>query len=128
MSQYQISSVVDAIELVKYVTVTGKLVSISSENYMKLVRLACEFRKAVLYATRMIVKGMNSKEILRQLRGMLNKAYGDSAYKVAKAIVEGCKFNGGNPRHIKSYSSLVRGRHLGLVIETLDLIIPTLLG
>jgi len=39
--------------------------------------------------------------VLRELRFMLNKAYGDSAYKLAKAIVEGCRFNGGNSRHIK---------------------------
>ncbi len=101
MSQYQTSSVVDATELVKYVTITGRLVPVSSEDYMKLVRLAYEFRRAVLYATRMIVNGMDSKEILRKLRRMLNKAYGDSAYKLAKTLVEGCRSNGGNPRHIK---------------------------
>lgn len=101
MSQYRTSRVIDAVGLVKYTTVSGRLVPVSSEDYMKLVRLAYEFRRAVLYATRMIAKGMDSKEILRKMRRMLNKAYGDSAYKLAKTLVEGCRFNGGNPRHIK---------------------------
>ena len=101
MSQYQTSKAVDAVELVKYVTVTGRLAPISSEDYMKLVRLAYDFRKAVVYATRMIVKGMKVNDVLRKLRGMLNKAYGDSAYKLAKTLVEGCRFNGSDPRHIR---------------------------
>ncbi|WP_264890766.1 hypothetical protein [Vulcanisaeta souniana] len=102
MSQYQMSDdVVDATPLIKYVTVIGRLVPISSEDYMKLVRLAYDFKKAVLYATRMIAKGIDANSILRELRSMLNKAYGDSAYKVAKAIVEGCEYSNGNPRHIK---------------------------
>ncbi|OYT47309.1 MAG: transposase, partial [Desulfurococcales archaeon ex4484_42] len=49
----------------------------------------------------MISKGMKANEFLKELRGMLNKGYGDSACKVAESIVEGCKFNGGNPQHIK---------------------------
>ncbi len=101
MSQYQTSNVVDAVELVKYVTVSGKLIPVSSKDYMKLVRLAYEFRRAVLYATRMIANDMDSKEILRKLRRILNKAYGDSAYKLAKTLVEGCRYSGSNPRHIK---------------------------
>lgn len=32
---------------------------------------------------------------------MLNKAYGGSAYKIAKPLVEGCRFNGGESKHIK---------------------------
>lgn len=86
---------------IKHVTVVGRLVPISPEDCMKLVRLAYDFKKAVLYATRMVAKGNDVNAILRELRGMLNKAYGDSAYKVANAIVEGCKHNDGNPKHIK---------------------------
>lgn len=102
MSQYQMSDgVVDAALLIKYVTVVGRLVPISPEDYMKLVKLAYDFKKVVLYATRMIAKSIDTNSILRELRSMLNKAYGDSAFKVARAIVEGCKHNGGNPKHIK---------------------------
>lgn len=101
MSRYRTNSVTDATELVKYATIIGRLIPASSGDYMKLVRLARDFRRAVVYATRMIAKGVNANEILRELRGMLNKAYGDSAYKLAKALVEGCRFNGGDPKHIK---------------------------
>ncbi|MEM1673667.1 MAG: hypothetical protein QXI56_02185 [Candidatus Bathyarchaeia archaeon] len=51
---------------------------------MKLVRLAHEFRKAVVYATRMIAKGLDSNAVLGELRLMLNKAYGNSAFKLAR--------------------------------------------
>ncbi|MCD6196599.1 MAG: hypothetical protein J7J82_07440 [Staphylothermus sp.] len=68
---------------------------------MKLARLAYDFGKAVIYTTRMISKELPTNTILKEVRAMLNKAYGDSAYKIAKALVEGAKFNGGNPRHIK---------------------------
>ena len=100
MSQFQISST-DASKLVTHVTIVGRLIPETDEDFVKLARLAHDFRKAVLYATRMIVKGIDANSILRELRSMLNKAYGDSAYKVAKAIVEGCKYSGGNPKHIK---------------------------
>ena len=108
MSQCQTSSaggveaeVVDASKLVKYVTVTGRLVPISIEDHMKLARLAHDFKRAVLMATRMVAKGVREAEVLRELRKRLNKAYADSAFKTAKAIVEGCLFNGGNPLHIE---------------------------
>lgn len=97
MSQYQTTDRF----LIEYATIQGLLLPETSEDYLKLIRLAHEFRKAVLYATRMIGEGVDERKILRKLRGILNKAYGDSAYKVAKAIVEGCKFSKSNPRHIK---------------------------
>ncbi|BDR92908.1 hypothetical protein Vsou_20010 [Vulcanisaeta souniana JCM 11219] len=93
--------VVDASKLVAHVTIAGRLVPEASDDFMKLARLAHDFRKAVLYATRMIARGVDANSILRELRSMLNKAYGDSAYKVAKALVEGCRYSNGNLRHIK---------------------------
>lgn len=102
MSRCQTSNdVTDAALLVRYVTITSRLVSVSSEDYMKLARLAYEFRRAVLYATRMLSRNMDTNAILRELRGMMNKAYGDSAYKVAKTLIEGCKYNGCDSRRIK---------------------------
>ena len=101
MSRCLTSSLVNGADVVRYVTVTGRLVSLTSEDYMKLARLARDFRRAVVYATRMIAKRLDRSEVLRELRGMLNKAYGDSAYKVAKALVEGAKFNDGDPRCIE---------------------------
>ena len=103
MLRYRISSgeVVDATKLVTHATIIGKLVPINNEDYMKLIRLAHDFKKAVIYAARMIAKGVKTNNILGELRAILNKAYGDSAYKIAKTIVGGCKFNNGNTLHIK---------------------------
>jgi predicted transposase len=75
-----------------YVTIVGKIYSASSEDYMRLVRLAWDFRRATQVATRMIARGLEENSVLRELRRMLNKAYADSAYKAAKAMVEGCIF------------------------------------
>ncbi|MEM1794024.1 MAG: hypothetical protein QXV30_03425, partial [Desulfurococcaceae archaeon] len=101
MSQYQTHRVRDASKLVEYVTIVGRLEPLTEEDYVKLVKLAHEFRKAVTYATRMIAKGIDSKVVLRELRSMLNKAYGDSAFKLAKTIVENAGVNGGNPLKIE---------------------------
>ena len=101
MSQYQTHRVRDASKLVEYVTIVGRLEPLTEEDYVKLVKLAHEFRKAVTYATRMIAKGIDSKVVLRELRSMLNKAYGDSAFKLAKAVVESARANNGNPLKIE---------------------------
>jgi len=101
VSQCQTSSVVDASSIVDYVTIIGRVYPASSEDYMRLVRLARNFRRAVQVATRMIARGLEENSVLRELRRVLNKAYADSAYKVAKAMVRGCVFNGGNPLNIE---------------------------
>ena len=101
VSQYQTSDVVDASGLVTHVTIIGRLVPLTSVDYMKLVRLAHDFRRAVQVATRMIARGVGVNDVLRGLRSMLNKAYGVSAYRVAKAIVEGCRFHNCDPRRIE---------------------------
>jgi IS605 OrfB family transposase len=101
VSQCQTSSIVDASSIVNYVTIIGRVYPVSSEDYMRLVRLARDFRRAVQVATRMIARGLEENSVLRELRRVLNKAYADSAYKVAKAMVEGCVFNGGNLLNIE---------------------------
>ncbi|MEM1749767.1 MAG: hypothetical protein QXV30_01755 [Desulfurococcaceae archaeon] len=101
MSQYQTHRVRDASKLVEYVTIVGRLEPLTEEDYVKLVKLAHEFRKAATYATRMIAKGIDPNTVLRELRSMLNKAYGDSAFKLAKAIVESARSNNGNPLKIE---------------------------
>jgi IS605 OrfB family transposase len=101
VSQCQTSSIVDASSIVNYVTIIGRVYPASSEDYMRLVRLAWDFRRAVQVATRMIARGLEENSVLRELRRVLNKAYADSAYKVAKAIVRGCVFNGSNPLNIE---------------------------
>jgi len=101
VSRCQTSSIVDASSIVNYVTIIGRVYPVSSEDYMRLVRLAWDFRRAVQVATRMIARGLEENSVLRELRRVLNKAYADSAYKAAKAMVEGCVFNDGNPLNIE---------------------------
>jgi len=101
VSQCQTSSIVDAPSIVNYVTIIGRVYPVSSEDYMRLVRLARDFRRTVQVATRMIARRLEENSVLRELRRVLNKAYADSAYKAAKAIVRGCVFNGGNPLNIE---------------------------
>ncbi|MBS7640551.1 hypothetical protein KEJ12_02765 [Candidatus Bathyarchaeota archaeon] len=84
VSRYQMLKPGGASRLIEYVTVTGRLEPLTEEDYMKLVRLAHEFRKAVVYAMRMIAKGLDSNAVLGELRLMLNKAYGNSAFKLAR--------------------------------------------
>lgn len=101
MSQYQTHRVRDVSKLVEYVTIVGRLEPLTEEDYVKLVRLAHEFRKALTYSTRMIAKDIDPNTVLRELRSMLNKAYGDSAFKLAKAVVESARANNGNPLKIE---------------------------
>jgi IS605 OrfB family transposase len=49
----------------------------------------------------MIARGLEENSVLRELRRVLNKAYADSAYKVAKAMVRACVFNGGSPLNVE---------------------------
>ena len=77
MSKYRTNDVVKASGSVTHVPIIGRLVSLTSVDHMKLVRLAHDFRRAVQIATRIIAKGVGANDILRELRSMLNKAYGD---------------------------------------------------
>ena len=88
-------------ELVTHVTVIGKLVPETSEDYMKVARLAWSFRRAVELMVREIANGTSMKEATKRLYHVLpNYVYLESAYKHAKLIAEGCKFNNSNPKHI----------------------------
>ncbi len=87
--------------LITHVTVIGKLIPNNSQDYMKLVRLAWSFKKAVEQMIREIINGVSMKDATKKLYNVLpNYVYLESAYKHAKLIVEGCRFNNGNPRHV----------------------------
>ena len=66
-----------------------------------MVGLAHDFRRAVNTAVKIVARGVDEKTILRELRRRLNKAYGDSAYKTAKMVYEGCIANNGAPLRIR---------------------------
>lgn len=69
MLQYQISNgVINGLSLINYATIIGKLVPVNHQDYMKLVTLAYDFRRAVLYTTRMIARNIDTNSILGGLR------------------------------------------------------------
>ena len=88
-------------ELIPHVTVIGKLIPETDEDCMRLARLAWSFRRVVELMVREIVNGASMKDATKKIYHVLpNYIYLESAYKHAKLIVEGCKFNNSNPRHV----------------------------
>jgi len=88
-------------ELIPHVTVVGKLLPETPEDHMKLARLAWSFTRAVELMIREVTNGTSMKDATKKLYQILpNYVYLESAYKHAKLIVEGCKFNNGNPKHV----------------------------
>ncbi|MCD6095460.1 MAG: hypothetical protein J7J99_02730 [Thermoprotei archaeon] len=98
MSSLKLSNVED---LITHVAVIGKLIPETPENYMKLTRLAWSFRRTIELMVREVANKVSMKDATKKFYHVLpNYVYLESAYKYAKLIVEGCKFNNGNPRHV----------------------------
>jgi len=88
-------------ELIPHVTVVGKLLPETPEDHMKLARLAWSFRRTTELMVREVANGTPMKKATKKLYSVLpNYIYLESAYKHARLIVEGCKFNNGDPKHI----------------------------
>jgi len=88
-------------ELISHVTVIGKVIPETINDYMKLVRLAWSFKRVVDLMIREVINNAFMKDATKKLYQILpNYIYLESAYKHAKLIVEGCKFNNGNPKHV----------------------------
>jgi IS605 OrfB family transposase len=90
---------------VDFITIHGLLTPERQEDYLRLVRLCYEFKKAVNIAVRLQLDGVSKSEGRKILRELLNNWwYAYSAWNYAKMLVEGCKSNGGNPKyiHVKS--------------------------
>ncbi len=88
-------------DILSHLTIIGMLIPETAEDYMKLVRLAWSFRKVAELMVREVVNGSSMKSATKKLYHALpNYIYLESAYKHAKLIVEGTRFNNGNPRHI----------------------------
>lgn len=87
--------------LITHVTVIGSLIPHSNEDYMKLVRLAWSFRRAVELMIREVASGTSMEDATKRLYSILpNYVYLESAYKHAELVVEGCKLNKGDPKYI----------------------------
>ena len=88
-------------KLITHTTIIGRLIPETTEDHMKLVRLAWSFRRVVNLMVREVVNGTLMKDATKKLYQIQpNYVYLESAYKHAKLIAEGCKFNNGNPKHV----------------------------
>jgi len=87
--------------LITHVTVIGKLIPHRNEDYMKLTRLAWSFRRVVELMVREVASGTSMRDATKKLYSILpNYVYLESAYKHAELVVEGCRSNNGNPKHV----------------------------
>ena len=97
-------------ELVEAVTVNGKLIIEDPVDHMKLVKLARAYSKAVKAMINSILKGVPQSEALKTAYNILpNYVYLETAYKNAKAIVEGLKETGGERCEIRRFWVSSRG-------------------
>ncbi|WP_456328189.1 IS200/IS605 family accessory protein TnpB-related protein [Archaeoglobus sp.] len=86
---------------VNFLTIHGLLIPKTQDDYLKLVRLCYKFREAVNVAIRLQLEDINKSEGRKILCRYLNNWwYADSAWNYAKMVIEGCKVNGSNPKHI----------------------------
>ena len=86
---------------ITHVTIVGKLIISQPEDRMKLTRLAWSFKRVIEFMVREIISNRGVQEAVKRHHNVLpNYVYLESAYKHAKLIVEGCKRNNGNPRHV----------------------------
>jgi len=98
--------------LITHVTVIGKLILHSNEDYMKLTRLAWSFRRVVKLMVREVANDVSMKVATKKLYSVLpNYVYLESAYKHAELVVDGCMVNSGDPRriHIRKLFIVSRG-------------------
>lgn len=80
------------VEEFEYVTIVGRLIPRSPEDFMKLCLLGYRFRQAVKHGINLVLQGVPQGVAYKILARMLpSSIYGESAYKYAKLIVEGAK-------------------------------------
>jgi predicted transposase len=97
-------------DFVEAVTINGKLVVENSEDYMKLVRLSRAYSKAVKAMINLVLRDIQHTEACRRLYNILpNYVYLETAYKNAKAIVEGLRETSGSKCEIKRFWISSRG-------------------
>jgi len=82
----------ETIEQFMYVTINGRLVPKSNEDYMKLCLLAHRFKQAVKHGVNLVLEKIPQKEAYKELAKLLpSSIYGETAYKYAKLLVKGAK-------------------------------------
>ncbi len=75
-----------------YITINGRLIPKSNENYMKLCLLAYRFKQAVKHGINLVLSDVPQKQAYKELAKILpSSIYGETAYKYAKLLVEGAR-------------------------------------
>jgi len=103
----------NANEIIKAITINGKLIVESPQDYMKLCRLARAYSKAVRAMLKYVKQNTNHKTATKKLYDIIpNYMYLETAYKQAKLIWEGLKANKGEIAHIRRFWIASRGERL----------------
>jgi len=103
----------NADEIIEAITVNGKLIVESPQDYMKLCRLARAYSKAVKAMLKYVKQNTNHKTATKKLYDIIpNYMYLETAYKQAKLIWEGLRANEGEIAHIRRLWIASRGERL----------------
>ena len=82
----------ETLERFTYITVNGKLIPRSNEDYMKLCLLAYRFKQAVKHGINLVLKNTPQGKAYKELAKLLpSSIYGETAYKYANLLVESAK-------------------------------------
>jgi len=103
-------SVIPFEQVVNTVTISGKIVKISNEPELR--KLLTRFSIATMIASKLLWKGYPENIVVNEVKQLLNNAwYTECALKQAKAIIEACRENGGEPykRGVRSLFVFSRG-------------------
>ena len=95
MSSSQMPKIIadkETVEQFTYITVNGRLIPRSNEDYMKLCLLAYRFKQAVKHGINLVLKNTPQGEAYKELAKLLpSSIYGETAYKYANLLVESAK-------------------------------------
>jgi len=82
----------ETLEQFQFVTINGRLILKSGEDFMKLCLLAYRFREGVKHGLNLVFRGVLQRDAYKELAKMLpSSIYGETAYKYAKLLAEGGK-------------------------------------
>jgi len=74
----------------QFVTINGRLIPESGEDFMKLCLLAHRFRESVRHGLNLVFRDVPQRDAYKELAKMLpSSIYGETAYKYAKLLTEG---------------------------------------
>jgi len=82
----------ETLEHSQFVTINGRLIPKTGEDFMKLCFLAYRFRESVRHELNLVFRDVPQRDAYKELAKMLpSSIYGETAYKYAKLLAEGSK-------------------------------------